>query len=108
MKTKTILRTIGGLIAWLVSFQFIGVGTYLMNQPSNISFTFGIVCYGLIVVSIFICAYKFSQAAVQLVTEYRESREIKQEEPRQELGGIPKGTVNMVIGKNKQDKKEEL
>jgi hypothetical protein len=74
MKAKTILKTIGFFIGWLVSFQLIGVGTYLMNQPSNVALTFGIVCYGLIVVSIFTCAYKFSQAAVQLVTEYRENK----------------------------------
>jgi amino acid permease len=74
MKAKTILKTTGWLIAWLVSFQFISTGVYLMNQPSNLAFTAGIVCYGLIVVSIFTCAYKFSQAAVQLVTEYRENK----------------------------------
>jgi amino acid permease len=79
MKTKTILKTIGFFIGWLLSFQLIGVGTHLMSQPSNISFTFGIVCYGLIVVSIFICAYKFTQSAAQLVTEYRENKEVKQE-----------------------------
>ena len=79
MKTKTILKTIGFFIGWLLSFQLLGVGTYLMNQPSNISFTFGIVCYGLIVVSIFICAYKFTQSAAQLVTEYRENKEVKQD-----------------------------
>ena len=79
MKTKTILKTIGFLIGWIISFQLIGVGTYLMNQPSNLSFTFGIVCYGLIVVSIFTCAYRFSQAAVQLITESRESKKVKQD-----------------------------
>jgi hypothetical protein len=50
-----------------------------MNQPSNLSFTFGVICFLLIVISIFTCAYKFSQAAVQLITEYRESKEVKQE-----------------------------
>lgn len=79
MKTKTILKTIGFLIGWIISFQLIGVGTSLMNQPSNLSFTFGVICYGLIVVSIFTCAYKFSQAAVQLITEYRESKKVKQD-----------------------------
>jgi hypothetical protein len=79
MKTKTILKTIGFLIGWIVSFQLIGVGTSLMNQPSNLSFTFGVICFLLIVISIFTCAYKFSQAAVQLITEYRESKEVKQE-----------------------------
>jgi hypothetical protein len=45
-----------------------------MNQPSNLAFTSGVLYWGLIVVSIFTCAYKFSQAAVQLVTEYRENK----------------------------------
>lgn len=79
MKVKTVLKTIGFLIGWIIFSQLIGVGTYLMNQPSNIAFTFGILCYGLIVVSIFTCAYKFLQAAVQLITEYKESKEVKQE-----------------------------
>ena len=79
MKTKTILKTIGFFIGWLLSFQLIGVGTSLMNQPSNISFTFGIVCYGLIVVSIFTCAYKFLQAAVQLITECKDIKTTKKE-----------------------------
>ena len=79
MKTKTILKTIGFLVGWIVSFQLLDVTTYLMNQPSSVAFTVGVICWGLIVVSIFTCAYKFSQAAVQLVTEYRESREVKQD-----------------------------
>jgi len=76
MKTKTILKTIGWLIGWLLSFQWIGVGTYLMNQSSNLTFTAGVVFFILNGVSIFGCAYKFSQAAAQLVTEYIESREV--------------------------------
>jgi hypothetical protein len=75
MKTKTSLKTIGWFIGWLVSFQLIGVGTYLMNKPSSVAFTVGVICWGLIVVSIFTCAYKFSQAAVQLITEYRDSKD---------------------------------
>jgi uncharacterized membrane protein required for colicin V production len=74
MKTKTILKTIGFLVGWIVSFQLLDVTTYLMNQPSSILFTVGVVCFGLIIVSIFICASKFGQSAAQLVTEYTESK----------------------------------
>ncbi len=97
MKTKTILKTIGWLIAWLVSFQFISTGVHLMNQPSNLAFTAGIVLFLLTIVSIFGSAYSFTKTAAQLVTEYRESREGKQEEPEQELEE-----------EVKQDKTEEL
>jgi uncharacterized membrane protein required for colicin V production len=79
MKTKTILKTIGFFIGWLLSFQLIGVGTYLMNKPSSVAFTAGVVFFILNAGAIFGCAYKFSQAAAQLVTEYIESREVKQD-----------------------------
>jgi len=79
MKTKTILKTIGWFITWLVTFQFIGAGVSLMNQPSNLAFTAGVIFFLLIIVSILGSAYNFSKSAVQLVTEYRESREVKQD-----------------------------
>ena len=79
MKTKTILKTIGWFLTWLVTFQFIGAGVSLMNQPSNLAFTTGVLLLLLIVVSIFGSAYNFSKSAVQLITEYRESKEVKQD-----------------------------
>ena len=85
MKTKTILKTIGFFIGWLLSFQLIGVGTYLMNQPSNLAFTAGVVVFLLVVVSILGSAYNFVKTAAQLVTEYVNSKEVKQEEPEQEV-----------------------
>jgi hypothetical protein len=50
-----------------------------MNQPSNLAFTAGVIFFLLIIVSILGSAYNFSKSAVQLVTEYRESREVKQD-----------------------------
>ena len=79
MKTKTILKTIGWFIGWLVSFQLIGVITYLMNQPSNVAFTAGVAFFILNGGATFGCAYKFTLAAAQLVTEYIENKEIKQD-----------------------------
>lgn len=79
MKTATILKTIGWLITWLISFQWIGAAASLMNQPSNLAFTAGVVFFLLIVVSIMGSAYNFSKSAAQLVTEYRESKEVKQD-----------------------------
>jgi len=74
MKTKTILKTIGWFIGWLLSFQLIGVGTYLMNKPSNLTFTAGVVFFILNAGAIFGCAYNFTKTAAQLVTEYRENK----------------------------------
>jgi cation transport regulator ChaC len=50
-----------------------------MNQPSNLTFTAGVVFFILNAGAIFGCAYKFSQAAAQLVTEYVKSREVNQD-----------------------------
>jgi hypothetical protein len=79
MKTKTILKAIGWFIGWLISFQLIGVGASLMNQPSSVAFTAGVVFFILNAGAIFGCAYKFTLSAAQLVIEYRESREVKQD-----------------------------
>ena len=74
MKTKTILKTIGWFIGWVVSFQLIEVAPYLMNQPNSMAFTVGVVCFLLNSISIFGCACNFVETAAQLVTEYRESK----------------------------------
>jgi cytosine/uracil/thiamine/allantoin permease len=85
MKTKTILKTIGFFIGWLVSFQFITVGTHLMNQPSDVAFPLGFLLTLASFLSLILCAGKFGSTAIDLIFEYSESREVKQEEPEQEL-----------------------
>lgn len=97
MKTKTILKTIGFFIGWLLSFQLIGVATYLMNQPSNISFTFGALAAVATIGTIVYFAWNTGGYMAKLLKEYSESREVKQEEPEQELEE-----------EVKQDKTEEL
>jgi hypothetical protein len=92
MKTTTILKTIGFSIGWLLSFQLIGVGTYLMNQPSNISFTFGALALVATVGTIFYFGWNTGGYMAKLVGEYRDSKEVKQE----------------VEEEVKQDKQEEL
>ena len=79
MKTKTILKTIGFLIGWIISFQLIGVGTYLMNQPSNIAFTFGLLASVAIIGTIVYLAWNTGGYMAKLLREYSESKEIKQE-----------------------------
>ena len=79
MKTKTILKTIGFLIGWIISFQLIGVGTYLMNQPSNIAFTFGLLV-SVAIIGIIICfAWNTGGYMAKLLREYSESKKIKQD-----------------------------
>ena len=85
MKTVTILKTIGFFIGWLLSFQLLGVGTSLMNQPSNISFTFGVLASLATVVTIFYFAWNLGVNMSKLSREYLESKEVKQEEPEQEV-----------------------
>ena len=79
MKTKTILKTIGFFIGWLLSFQLIGVATYLMNQPSNISFTFGVLASVATVGIIFYFAWNLGKSIAKLSREYLESKEVKQD-----------------------------
>lgn len=74
MKTKTILKTIGFLIGWIVSFQLIGVGTYLMNQPSNISFTFGVLASVATFGTIFYFILNVGGYMAKLLREYSESK----------------------------------
>ena len=79
MKTKTILKAIGFFIGWLLSFQLIGVGTYLMNQPSNISFTFGVLAALSTIGAIGYFAWNLGGYMAKLLREYTESKEVKQE-----------------------------
>ena len=79
MKTKTILKTIGFFIGWLLSFQLIGVSTYLMNQPSNISFTFGILLLVALYGALAVFGYKLGGVSFDLREEYLQSRKNKQD-----------------------------
>lgn len=85
MKTTTILKTIGFFIGWLLSFQLIGVGTSLMNQPSNLSFTFGVLAALSTIGAIGYFAWNLGGYMGKLSKEYLESKEVKQEEPEQEV-----------------------
>ena len=78
MKTTTILKTIGFSIGWLLSFQLIGVGTYLMNQPSNISFTFGALALVATFGTMFYFGWNTGGYMAKLLGEYRDSKEVKQ------------------------------
>ena len=85
MKTKTILKTIGLFIGWLLSFQLIGVGRFLMNQPSNVSFTFGVLAIVATIGATAYFSFNFGYEVARLGSEYLESKEVKQEEPEQEV-----------------------
>lgn len=77
MKTTTILKTIGFFIGWLLSFQLLGVGTHLMSQPSNISFTFGVLASLATLGTIFYFAWNVGGYMAKLSREYNESEKIK-------------------------------
>ena len=79
MKTKTILKTIGFLIGWIASIEFISVGFHIMNQPSNIAFPLGLLLTLLVIISAMVCAGKFGSALVDLYFEYRDSKEVEEE-----------------------------
>lgn len=79
MKTVTILKTIGFFIGWLLSFQLIGVGTYLMNQPSNISFTLGVLALVATFGTIIYFAWNLGGYMAKLLREHLESKEVKQD-----------------------------
>ena len=79
MKTVTVLKAIGFFIGWLISFQLIGVSTYLMNQPSNISFTFGVLAAVSTIGTIGYFAWNLGGYMAKLLREYSESKEVKQE-----------------------------
>jgi hypothetical protein len=82
MKTTTILKTIGFFIGWLLSFQLIGVATYLMNQPSNISFTFGVLASVTTVGTIIYFAWNLGGYMAKLLREHLESKEVKQDKQK--------------------------
>jgi hypothetical protein len=74
MKTVTILKTVGFFIGWLLSFQLLDVGTSLMNQPSNISFTFGVLALVATFGTIFYFAWNTGGYMGKLLREYTESK----------------------------------
>ena len=79
MKKKTILRTIGLFIGWLISFQLIGVGYGLMNQPSNLLFTLGALVTAVTLVGTVCFAWHLGGYTGKLYKEYLESKQIKKE-----------------------------
>jgi hypothetical protein len=74
MKTKTILKTVGWFMGWIVSFQIIDVGIHLMNKPSNIAFTFGLLLSAATIVISSVCAFNLAKSIFQLIKEARTAR----------------------------------
>lgn len=79
MKTRTILKTIGWFVGWIISFQLIPVGTHLMSQPSNIAFTFGMLTSVTVIGTIICFAWNLGGCMAQLLKEYIESKKVKQD-----------------------------
>ena len=74
MKTKTILKTIGFFIGWIVSLQFISVGFHIMNQPSDVAFPLGFLLTLASLISLILCVGKFGSTLVDLYFEYKDSK----------------------------------
>ena len=79
MKRKTILNTIGWFIGWIISFQLIPVGTHLMNQPSSIAFTFGILMLVATMGTVLYFAWNTGGYMAKLLREYLENKKINQD-----------------------------
>jgi len=80
MKRKTILKTIGWFVGWIISFQLIPVGTHLMNQPISITFTFGILISVTTIGTVLYFSWNLGGYVAKLLREYLESREVKLKE----------------------------
>ena len=74
MKRKTILKAIGFLFGWLVSFQLMSVGLNIMSKPSNIYFTLGALLELVVLFGIFYFAGRLGQAIANLVMEYKDNK----------------------------------
>ena len=72
MKVTTVLKTIGWFVGWVLSFHLISVTVYLMNQPSNISFTFGVLTSVATFGTIFYFAWNTGVHIARLLREYGE------------------------------------
>jgi len=79
MERKTILKTIGWFVGWIISFQLIPVGTHLMNQPSSIAFTFGILMSVATMGTVLYFAWNLGASIAKLTREYLESKKINQD-----------------------------
>lgn len=83
MKTKTILKTVGFIVGWLLAFQLMDVAMFLMNQPSSLSFTFGALASFATLGAIVYFGYMVGGMSAQLLSEYKESKEVKQDKEKQ-------------------------
>lgn len=78
MKRKTILKTIGWFVGWIISFQLIPVGTHLMNKPSSIAFTFGMLASVVTIGTIVCFAWNFGGSTAELLKEFTESKKVEE------------------------------
>jgi putative effector of murein hydrolase LrgA (UPF0299 family) len=78
MQTKTILKTLGFFIGWVVSLLILPMGLRLMSQPNTIYTVLGIIITLALTASTFILAGKCGWYASDLISEYRDSKKVKQ------------------------------
>jgi len=78
MKTKTILKTLGFFIGWVTSLLILPIGLRLMNQPNTIYTVLGMLISLALTTSSIIFAGKCGWHACDLISEYRDSKKVKQ------------------------------
>jgi putative effector of murein hydrolase LrgA (UPF0299 family) len=78
MKTETIFKTIVFFIGWIVSLLILPMGLRLMSQPNTVYTVLGILISLALTLSAIILAGKCGWSASDLVSEYRDSKKVKQ------------------------------
>ena len=78
MKTQTIFKTIAFFIGWIVSLLILPMGLRLMSQPNTIYTVLGMLISLALTSSAIILAGKCGWYASDLVSEYRDSKKVRQ------------------------------
>lgn len=74
MKRLTILKTVAFFIGWLILIQLLPVGLHIMNKPSIIYFTLGVIFEVAVVCAGFYLSGKLGDLIYKLTQESKQSR----------------------------------
>ena len=74
MKTRTILKTVGFFIGWLLSILYVPAGLHLMSSPSTVKLVLGILFAIATIGGAFHFAFKFGEYVAKLISESRGAR----------------------------------
>lgn len=74
MKRLTIIKPVAFFIGWLIMIQLLPVGLHIMNKPSSIYFTLGVIFEVAVVCVGFYLSGKLGQSIADLIEESRQSK----------------------------------